>query len=333
MFNMFKKIEKKGIYIETPSPLNLEYRKKVSFLKDDYTIRYSNKFIKDMEYRFKTNLLEMTNEDLILFAVKFLGADKEYLYYYIYNDKTVIGEIYAYSSFQKNDYFFFIYLDKEYRTQENYISAFKEFENEMYSPFIEARRLYIDTEFFEFDEALEKSNFKLETVFHDNNKRYICKEYMAQGMHLEVPDLKHEEMFRSYLKYNGNLNYNFMDYKKWLKDIEKDSKNMKKYFLMFYNNSLKEYEIVGVGHVLNNWKKINCIEYEIEKERRDTDFGKYFLDMLFDELDENAEFITLTCESKDKYKIKEYNEVLGYLIDKTYQKNNLMYFELSIIVY
>ena len=333
MINMFKKVEKKGIYLENPSPLNLEYRKKVSFLKDDFTIKYSNKFIKDMEYRFETNLKEMNAEDLILFAVKFLGADKEYLYYYIYNDKTIIGEVYAYSSFPKNDYFFFIYLDEEYRTEENYISVFKEFEEEMYSPFINARRLYIDTDFFELDEALIKSNFKVETVYHDNSKRYICKEYMSRGMCLETPNLTHKEMFRKYLKNNGNLNYNFIDYQKWLKDIEKDLKNKKTYFLMYYNDRLKEYEIVGIGNVLNNWKKVNCIEYEIEKARRDTDFGKYFLDMLFDELDENAEFITLTCDSKDTYKIKEYNEVLGYLINQTYQKNNLMYFELSIIVY
>lgn len=331
---MFKTIKnKKKIHIETPSPLNLEYRKKVSSLKDDYTINYLNKFAEDMEYRAKTKIIDMMDDDLTLFAVKFLGEDKQYQYYYIYENETIIGEIYAYSYFNKKDYFFFIYISEEYRTPENFKNAILEFEEEMYNPFINARRLYIDTDFLNLDDVLIKSNFKLDAIFYNDKKRYICKEYMYHGMYLESPTIEHEEKFKRYLKNNAYNNYNIFNYKKWLKRIEKESKNKKEYFLMFYNSDINDVEIVGVGYVLNNWKKTNCIEYEIEKTRKQTDFGKYFLEMLFDELDENAEFITLTCRNNEVEKIKEYEEVFADVIDNVYEKKGKIYFKLTLIVY
>lgn len=334
MLILFRKIEqRKGIRIEIPNPLNLQYRKQVSFLKDTFTTKYLDKFSKDMEHRFQTKVVEMTDEELILFAVKFLGTDKEYQYYYIYNNEEIIGEIYAYSSFKKNDYFFFIYISEEYRTQKNYIEALLQFEETMYSPFVNARRLYIDTEFLEIDDVLIKSNFRLDAIFHDERKRYICKEYMCRGMSIEKPTLEHEKKYRNFLKNNNCKNYDVFDYHKWLNNIEKKNKNRKEYFLMYYNNSLQDTEIVGVGHVLNNWKKTGCIDYEIEKHRRQTDFGKHFLEMLFEELDEDAEFLTLTCPTNDIQKIKEYENVLGDLIDNIYQKNGTTYFEMTLIVY
>ena len=98
---------KKDIYIDEPLPIDLTYRRKISNMDDDYTLKYLEKFKDDMKYRFYSNIKNMTDDDIILFAVKFLSTDNEYNYYYIYNDDEVIGEIYSFKQF--NGFFFNIY--------------------------------------------------------------------------------------------------------------------------------------------------------------------------------------------------------------------------------
>ena len=156
---------------------------------------------------------------------------------------------------------------------------------------------------------------------------------MIEGMSIETPTLEHEEKYKKYLKNSHYIGYKFFNYNKWLKEIEKNSKEKKEFFLMYYNDNIEDTEIVGVGHVLNDWKKTDCIEFEIEKEREDTDFGKYFLEMLLEELNDKAEFIVLTCPSNNIIKVRQYEEVLKKVLDNEYQKDGRTYFESILIVY
>lgn len=284
-----------------------------------------------MKYRSDIKLIEMTNDDLILFAVKFLGADKNYYYFNIYNDEKIIGEIYAYISFDDVDYFFNIYIDKEFRTEEVISKVLIDFEYNMYLGRDKVRRLFIDTSSEKLGQALLKSNFRISADFASGAKRYMCKEYMYRGYYIEKPNMSHEHWYKRYLEKNKLKDFRKFDYNKWLNSIEKEN-DRDYYFLMFYNDYLNDMEIVGIGYVLKNWKKENCIYYEIDKNRRDTDFGKYFFEMLFEKLNEDAEFFTISCDQNDIWKIKEYDEVLKYLTPRIYTKDKKIYYETILII-
>ena len=324
----------KGIYIKKPDPLNLQFRKKVSFLEDKFTEGYLKKFAYDMAIRFRTPVVKMSDDDLIYFAVKYLSDCEDYLYFYIYNNDEIIGEIYAYSCEKNNSgYFFNIYIVEKYRNQANYIDAIKAFQLWMFGVPRHVKRLYIDVDSDYLDSILKHTNFSLKIEFDSGERRFISEEYMFQGMSLEKPSLEHEEKYLKYLKnccYSSNekfdskkwAKYKNFDYKKWLKTVENGCKEKAEYFLMYYNYDLKDTEIVGVGYILRNWKKENCISYEIEKRREMTDFGKYFFRMLFNKLHdlEDEDFfedtvtcIEVSCPKYDYRKIDEYMYTLKNL--------------------
>ena len=86
----------------------------------------------------------MTDNDIILFAVKFLSTDNEYNYYYIYNDDEVIGEIYSFKQF--NGFFFNIYIEEKYRNEENMLKALEAYKLCAFGFPNETRQIGLDIE-------------------------------------------------------------------------------------------------------------------------------------------------------------------------------------------
>jgi len=321
--------EKKGIYVEEPSPIDLEYRRKVSNMNDEYTLKYLEKFADDMKYRFYSNIKNMTDDDIILFAVKFLSADNEYRYYYIYNDDEVIGEIYSFKQF--NGFFFNIYMEEKYRNEENLLKALEAYKNCAFGFPNETRQIGLDIEDKFLEDILLKSGFKIDAEFASGEKRFYFYEYDYDETSIKKPTIEDEKLFNNYLERNKHSIFQKLNYKKWLKHIEKVKNKKQIYLLMIYNERISDYEVLGVGVVNKNWKKENCINFEIDRSRGDTLARDYFR-LLLNELDKEAEYITLSCNVYDKIKQNAILQTFDFKPEIRYCRRKI-YYTYTLIVY
>lgn len=299
------KKEKKDIYIEEPSPIDLGYRKKVSNKDDEYTLKYLEKFTDDMKYRFYRNIKNMTDDDIILFAVKFLSTDKTYHYYYIYKDNEVIGEIYSF------DDFFNIYIEEKYRNEENILKALEAYKCLAFGFLDKTYQIRIDIKDEFLENILLKSGFTMYVEFASGEKRFCFYEYDYNNTSIKEPTIDDEELFYGYLERNKHSIFQKTNYKKWLKHIEKVKNKRQIYLLMMYNERINDNEVLGVGVVNKNWKKENCINFEVDEKRGDM-LGRDYFRLLLNQLDEGAEYITLSCGFYNKLKQKIITETFDF---------------------